>query len=119
LSLIGVPLTAGFVSKWYLLQAALERGWWWAVAAVAAASVLAVFYVGRILEAAFLRPPPEHDGKPVAVSPIPISLMIPLWLLVIANIWFGIDAEVTTTAACRAADAVMGGTAACRTLGTP
>jgi multicomponent Na+:H+ antiporter subunit D len=119
LSLVGVPLTAGFVSKWYLLQAALERGWWWAVAAVAAASVLAVFYVGRILEAAFLRPPPEHDGKPVAVSPIPISLMIPLWLLVIANIWFGIDAEVTTTAACRAADAVMGGTAACRTLGTP
>ncbi len=119
LSLIGVPLTAGFVSKWYLLQAALERGWWWAVAAIAASSVLAFFYIGRVLEAAYLRPAPEHDGKPLAVRPIPISLMIPLWLLVIANIWFGIDAELTTTAACRAADAVMGGTAACRTLGAP
>lgn len=119
LSLIGVPLTAGFVSKWYLLQAALERGWWWAVAALAAASVLAFFYVGRILEAAYLRPAPEHDGKPVVVRPIPMSLMISLWLLVAANIWFGIDAELTTTAACRAADAVMGGTTACSTLGAP
>ena len=26
LSLIGVPLTAGFVSKWYLVLAAVERG---------------------------------------------------------------------------------------------
>ena len=29
LSLIGVPGTAGFVSKWFLIQAALEKGWWW------------------------------------------------------------------------------------------
>ena len=27
LSLIGVPLTAGFISKWYLILAALETGW--------------------------------------------------------------------------------------------
>ncbi|MGZ8154540.1 MAG: monovalent cation/H+ antiporter subunit D family protein, partial [Burkholderiales bacterium] len=29
LSLIGVPGTAGFVSKWYLVLAALEQGAWW------------------------------------------------------------------------------------------
>ena len=28
LSLIGVPGTAGFISKWVLVQAALEKGWW-------------------------------------------------------------------------------------------
>jgi multicomponent Na+:H+ antiporter subunit D len=28
LSLIGVPLTVGFISKWYLVLAALEQGWW-------------------------------------------------------------------------------------------
>ena len=29
LSLIGVPGTAGFISKWYLILGALDRGWWW------------------------------------------------------------------------------------------
>ncbi len=29
LGLIGVPGTAGFVSKWYLVSAAVEQGWWW------------------------------------------------------------------------------------------
>ena len=28
LSLIGVPLTVGFISKWYLLMALIEQGWW-------------------------------------------------------------------------------------------
>ena len=28
LGLIGVPLTVGFVSKWYLVIGALDRGWW-------------------------------------------------------------------------------------------
>ena len=29
LSLIGVPGTAGFISKWLLIQAAFDKGWWW------------------------------------------------------------------------------------------
>ena len=36
LSLIGVPGTAGFVSKWYLILAALEKGQWWLVALIVA-----------------------------------------------------------------------------------
>ena len=28
---MGVPGTAGFISKWYLLLAALEKGQWWLV----------------------------------------------------------------------------------------
>jgi multicomponent Na+:H+ antiporter subunit D len=106
LSLIGVPLTAGFVSKWQLLDAALTRGWWWAVAAIVLASVLAFVYVGRILEAAYLRPPPEHDGRALRVKPIPLGMMIPLWALAVANIWLGVDAGFTTAAACRAAEAL-------------
>ena len=29
ISLTGLPPTAGFVSKWYLILAALEQGAWW------------------------------------------------------------------------------------------
>jgi multicomponent Na+:H+ antiporter subunit D len=119
LSLIGAPLTAGFVSKWYLLQAAFERGWWWAAAAMAIASLLALYYVARILEAAYLRPPPEREGRVVAVKPPPIGMAVSLWLLVIANIGFGVNAGFTTQAACRAADAALAAGGACAAMGAP
>jgi multicomponent Na+:H+ antiporter subunit D len=118
LSLIGVPFTAGFISKWYLLDAALARGWWWTVAVIAVASVLAFIYVGRILEAAYLRPPPTHEGRVVAVRPLPLGMSISLWALVVANIWFGVDASFTSQAACRAAEAVMVAGDACNLLGS-
>jgi NADH:ubiquinone oxidoreductase subunit 5 (subunit L)/multisubunit Na+/H+ antiporter MnhA subunit len=41
LSLIGVPGTAGFVSKWYLILAALEKGQWWLVFLIVLSSLLA------------------------------------------------------------------------------
>ena len=28
LGLVGMPGTAGFISKWYLVLGALEKGWW-------------------------------------------------------------------------------------------
>ena len=42
LSLVGVPMTIGFWSKWYLGVAALENGWWWAVAALILSSLIAL-----------------------------------------------------------------------------
>ncbi len=52
LSLIGVPGTAGFVSKWYLILAALEKGQWWLVVLIVLSSLLAVVYVWRFVEVA-------------------------------------------------------------------
>ena len=53
LSLIGVPATAGFISKWYLIKAALELGWWPVAALVLLSSLLAVVYVWRVVEVAY------------------------------------------------------------------
>jgi multicomponent Na+:H+ antiporter subunit D len=58
LGLIGVPGTAGFVSKWYLVLAALEQGQWWLAMAIVASSLLAVAYVWRFVEIAYFRAPP-------------------------------------------------------------
>ncbi|HRD76031.1 MAG TPA: monovalent cation/H+ antiporter subunit D family protein, partial [Hyphomicrobiaceae bacterium] len=44
LAIIGVPGTAGFVSKWYLAVGAFERGWWPLVFLLLASSLLAVVY---------------------------------------------------------------------------
>ncbi len=112
LSLIGVPLTAGFVSKWYLLEAAFDRGWWWAAAAIAVSSVLALVYVGRILETAYLRPPPTRDGAPLGQLAAPLSMLLPLWVLSALTIWFGVDAELPTSLTCRAAEFLTGDLAA-------
>jgi len=51
LSLVGVPGTAGFVSKWYLIVAAIDLGWWW----------LAAHYIRRT--ALSLRPSPKSCPK--------------------------------------------------------
>ncbi|WP_169711739.1 monovalent cation/H+ antiporter subunit D family protein [Henriciella litoralis] len=88
LSLIGVPLTAGFQSKFALVSALLESGWWWAALIVVFSSVLAVIYMGRILEAVFFRAPANPQK---AHKEAPLLLLIPLWVLVIANIWIGVQ----------------------------
>lgn len=106
LSLIGVPLTVGFISKWYLVLAALERGWWPVAAMVLAGSLLAVVYVWRVVEAAYFHEPPADRG-PVAEAPA--AMLIPTWVLIAANVYFGIDTDLTVGVAGRAAAFLIGG----------
>lgn len=87
-SLIGVPLTAGFQSKFALVTALLESGWWWAAMIVVFTSVLAVIYMGRILEAVFFRAPVNPNKKR---KEAPLLILIPLWVLALANIWVGVQ----------------------------
>ena len=105
LSLIGVPLTAGFISKWYLILAVLERGWWWLALIVLATSLIAVMYVWKIVEAAWFRPLPERNA---GVTEAPLGLLVPVWLLTAANIWFGIDTRWSVGIAARAAEMLLG-----------
>ena len=105
LSLVGVPLTAGFVSKWVLVQAAIEQGWWPVVLAILVASLMALVYVGRVIQSGwFDEPPPGHHRE------APLAMLLPTWLLVLANLWFGIDTRLTVGVASRAAAVLFGGT---------
>lgn len=106
LSLIGIPLTVGFISKWYLILGAIEAGWWPVAILIVATSLLAVLYIGRVVEVAYLQPAPE--GR--VVTEAPPSMLIPMWVLIVANIYFGIDASLTTSVAGTAARALIGGT---------
>lgn len=103
LSLVGVPGTAGFVSKWYLILAAMEKGQFWLVGAILLSSLLAVAYVWRFVEVAYFRPVPGGAAKQEA----PLSLLIPAWLLVIATIWFGLDTSFTVGTATEAAQQLV------------
>ena len=55
--MMGLPPTAGFFSKWYLLTGALEAQDWIAVLVLVLSSVLSMVYFFRVLEVAYLRQP--------------------------------------------------------------
>ena len=42
------------------------------------------------------------------VSEAPMSLLIPTWILVLANLYFGIDAKLTSGVAIKAAEMLLG-----------
>ena len=105
LGLIGVPLTVGFISKWYLVLGALERDWWLAAALVLLSSLLAVVYVWRVIEVAYLKPVPENASK---IEDAPPAMLIPTWLLIGASIYYGINTELTVGVAKQAAQQLLG-----------
>jgi proton-translocating NADH-quinone oxidoreductase chain N len=63
LSLAGVPLTIGFVSKFVLFSAAVDaQGWFiWLAVAGLLNSALSVFYYARVLKVMFFDAPPDPD----------------------------------------------------------
>jgi len=105
LSLVGVPGTAGFISKWYLVVAALEQEAWISVAVILFGSLLAVVYVGKLIEALYFKPVAD-TGK--VVSEAPILLLVPTWGLVLANIYFGLDTDLTVGVAEKAVAVLAG-----------
>ncbi|WP_411816227.1 monovalent cation/H+ antiporter subunit D family protein [Hyphococcus sp. DH-69] len=107
LSLIGVPLTVGFVSKWYLLQAAFSAGHWYAGFLIVASSLIALVYVGRIAEMMLLREPATEGRYVIPKKDAPLSMLIPMWILVAANVYFGLRTDLTGDLATRAAETLM------------
>ena len=105
LGLVGVPLTSGFVSKWYLVQAALEADLWPVALLILVGSLVALIYVGRVIEAAYFRPLPP--GAP-AVREAPWQMLIPTWILLAASLYFGVHTDITVSVAERGAEMLLG-----------
>jgi multicomponent Na+:H+ antiporter subunit D len=106
LGLVGTPGTSGFVSKWYLAIGALDKGWWILVFLIVASSMIAIVYVGRILEVAWLREPCPQVAE--AKDP-PLSMLLPLVVLALATVYLGFDTEWTAGVAGTAAKSLLGG----------
>ena len=105
-SLVGIPLTVGFVSKWYLLLAAVEAGQWTVVAVVVFGSLLALIYVLRVIEAAYFQPAPDGSGD---IREAPLTLLAPLMALAFACLYFGVNTSLTVGVARVAALGLWGG----------
>jgi multicomponent Na+:H+ antiporter subunit D len=106
LSLIGVPGTAGFISKWYLSLGALDSGSWLLVFLIVASSLISLVYVGRVIEVVWFREPTSRAS--IAASDPPLSMLVPLIVLAAAVIYFGFDTRLTGGLASEVARTLIG-----------
>ena len=109
LSLIGVPGTAGFISKWILVQAAFERGLWWVAVLILLSSLLAVIYCWRAVELLYFAPKENNKIINNNIKEAPLMMLIPMWILALACLWFGLDTDLTIGFAGEAARTLIGG----------
>ncbi|MBL7195636.1 MAG: monovalent cation/H+ antiporter subunit D family protein [Desulfobacterales bacterium] len=91
LAMIGMPPGVGFISKWYLILAALEAGRYIFVAVIFFSTLLMIVYFFNVIEIMYLRVG-EEVGKEIRVNEAPISMLIPGLVLgflcfVIGVIW--------------------------------
>lgn len=107
LSLIGVPMTVGFISKWYLVTAAIEQGLWPVAGVILFSSLLAAVYIWRVIEVAYFEEPSAVEGEG-SVREAPLSLLVPMWVLVATIFYFGVTTELTAGIARQAAESLLG-----------
>ena len=110
MSLAGIPGTAGFISKFALLQASFDKGGLTPTIAgflIVLSSLLAVVYLMRVVRV-MLQPLPESGpfAKPVARPPL--LMRVSLWVMVLANIYFGLQGGGLIALTRRAASILMG-----------
>lgn len=86
-SMVGVPLTAGFLSKWYLGVGALEAGRWIIVPVLLLSSLFTAIYVWRIVQLVWFAP---KDVEPAMTEEVPWSMRAPALLLAAACLVFGV-----------------------------
>jgi multicomponent Na+:H+ antiporter subunit D len=106
LSLIGVPGTAGFITKWYLIVGAIDQGLWWLVAVIVATSLIAVAYVWRVVEVAYLRP--ARDGA-AAPGEAPLGMLAAGLAMAALCVYFGFDTTFSVGGARDAAGLLLRG----------
>ena len=108
LSLIGAPLTAGFISKFTLINSALERGWYPVAASILVSSLLATLYIARVVEIMIFQRSRNTEPEPVGVREAPLSMLVPVWLMIILSLAIGINGAWSLELARGAAEQILG-----------
>lgn len=117
LSMIGVPLTVGFVSKWYLAMGALEAGRWYFVPLVLFSSLLTAVYFWRVIEWIYFHQEPaasphresSPSGRREETREASWRMLAPIVILAALCLFFGVFAAIPVSLAQKAAGFLLGG----------
>lgn len=93
MSMIGVPPTCGFFSKWYLISGAIAAGHYGFMAALLFSSLVNVVLFFRVFEICYYEPFSNHHGNdhhPEPMGEAPFSMLVPLYITAVILILVGL-----------------------------
>ena len=86
LSLLGLPVTAGFLGKFYIFKAAIHSNLIWLAVLMAINSVIGAYYYLRLIVIMYMR-----DSQPgVDRIPFPASVNLVLMITALGTVYFGL-----------------------------
>jgi NADH-quinone oxidoreductase subunit N len=89
LSLLGLPVTAGFLGKFYIFKAALDSHLVWLAVLLAVNSVIGAYYYFRLIVVMYMREPSAEIAA-VAPARFPLSVNVVLAITAIGTIYLGL-----------------------------
>ena len=102
LSLAGLPLTAGFISKLYLIKASISADGIWIAILILISSALSVVYLWKMIEIMWMR-----EGEKIVINENP-KIYLSLIIITFLNIYFGLDATLVVNGSFEAAEKLIG-----------
>jgi multicomponent Na+:H+ antiporter subunit D len=102
LSVVGIPPTCGFFSKWYLIMGAIDAQQWAFAVALMISSLLSAVIFFKVIENAYFETPEtghtEHEEahgdaakhEEIAIDEAPLSMLIPIFITVAGILVLGI-----------------------------
>jgi multicomponent Na+:H+ antiporter subunit D len=93
LSIIGVPPTCGFFSKWYLINGAIQAGHYGFMVALLFSSLVNVILFFRVIEISYYEPLSDHHGHEHHSEPMaeaPLTMLVPLLIVSVCMVLVGI-----------------------------
>jgi NADH-quinone oxidoreductase subunit N len=89
LSLLGLPVTAGFFGKFYIFKAAVNSNLIWLAILMAINSVIGSYYYLRVIVVMYMREPSGEEA-PAGTMRFPAAVTAVVVITALATLYFGI-----------------------------
>ncbi|MGC2674295.1 MAG: NADH-quinone oxidoreductase subunit N, partial [Candidatus Acidiferrum sp.] len=89
LSLLGLPVTAGFLGKFYIFKAAIDSHLIWLAVIMAINSVIGAYYYIRVIVVMYMREPSAEIAATVPAR-FPLSVNVVLAITAASAVYFGL-----------------------------
>ncbi|ELY4000753.1 NADH-quinone oxidoreductase subunit NuoN [Cronobacter dublinensis] len=90
LSLAGIPMTLGFIGKFYVLAVGVQSGLWWLTAAIVVGSAIGLYYYLRVAVSLYLNAPQQLNRDVPsnwAYSAGGVVVLISALLVLVLGVW--------------------------------